>query len=257
MLPLIDTHIHLDFPAPLAAGADRLAAARSGGVGGFVIPGVKPAGWADIVALARQQSDIYAAPGLHPAYAEQWDAAAAEELVRLAAQERVVAIGEIGLDGAVGPGFEIQERVLREQLAIGFEVERPVLLHARQATGRLLEILRELQVGHRVGGIWHGFSASLEVARQLVDEGFLIGVGPILLRKNARKLPQTVTELPLTGLVLETDYPDMTEEPAVLLQVAERIAVLREEPLDMVLTATTANAQGLLGFDLATGGAGQ
>ena len=85
----------------------------------------------------------------------------------------------------------------------------------------------------------------------------MIGVGPILLRKNARKLPQTVTELPLSGLVLETDYPDMTADPAVLLQVAERIAVLREEPLDMVLTATTANARRLLGFDLATGGAGQ
>ena len=257
MLPLIDTHIHLDFPVPAAAEADRLAAARSGGVEGFVIPGVKPAGWADIVALAEQQSDVYAAPGLHPAYAEQWNGTVAMELTRLAAQERVVAIGEIGLDGAVGPAFEIQERVLREQLAIALKMNLPVLLHARKATGRLLEILRELQVGPRVGGIWHGFSASLQVARQLVGEGFLIGVGPILLRENARKLPQVVTELPLSGLVLETDYPDMTADPAVLLQVAERIAVLREEPLKMVLTATTANARRLLGVDLVAGGAGQ
>ena len=234
-----------------------MAAARSGGVGGFVIPGVKPEGWADIVALARQHSDVYAAPGLHPAYADQWDAAAAEELVRLAGEERVVAIGEIGLDGAVGPAFEIQERVLREQLVIALQMNLPVLLHTRQATGRLLEILRELQVGPRVGGIWHGFSASPQIARQLFAEGFLLGVGPILLRANARKLPQTVTELPLTGLVLETDYPDMTADPAVLLKVAERIAVLREEPLEQVLTATTANARRLLGLGPAVGGAGQ
>ncbi len=249
MLPLVDTHIHLDAPELDGGGPGVLAAARQRGVVSFVVPGVRVSGWPSLVRLAGQWPGVYAAPGLHPAYAGQWNEAAAGQLRALTRESGMVAIGEIGLDGAAGPDRKCQETVLRDQLAIALDASLPVLLHARQATGRLLEVLKELQVGKRVGGIWHGFSGSLQVAQRLADMGFLIGVGPILLRDNARKLPEAVRALPLECLVLETDLPDMADHPGTLVDVAERVAELRREALEMVAATTTDNARKLLGLN--------
>ncbi len=247
MLNLIDTHIHLDAPELEGHGPLLLPAARQVGIGAFIIPGVRVSGWPGMVALATHHAGVFAAPGLHPAYADQWNSSAAAQLCELAADPRVVAIGEIGLDGAVGPDLDFQEQVLREQLDIAVAAKLPVLLHARKATGRLFNILKELQIGKQVGGIWHGFSGSLELAEQLVSAGFLLGIGPILLRDNARKLPAVVKAIPLSALVLETDLPDMAEQPDCLLAVAGRIAELRGEPLAHVTVATTANVENLFG----------
>jgi len=245
MLQLIDTHIHLDAPELAGQGPKLLPDARQLGIAAFVIPGVRVRGWPGMIELAGQYPDVYAAPGLHPAYADQWNDAAGRQLRRLTGESRVVAIGEIGLDGAVGPDLELQERVLRAQLEIAREAKLPVLLHARKATGRLLDVLEELRIGETIGGIWHGFSGSLQIAQRLVAMGFLIGVGPILLRDNARKLPEAVGVLPLSKLVLETDLPDMAEQPGTLLRVAEKIAALRQEPLLQVAATTTENARNL------------
>ncbi len=247
MLNLIDTHIHLDAPELEGDGPQLLPTARQAGIGGFIIPGVRVSGWAGMVELTKLYNGVYAAPGLHPAYADQWSPAAAAQLQEMSAEPRVVAIGEIGLDGAVGPSLELQEQVLRDQLEIAVAARLPVLLHARKATGRLFDILMELQIGNQVGGIWHGFSGSLELAEQLVAAGFLLGVGPILLRDNARKLPAVVKAMPLSALVLETDLPDMAAQPDRLYAVAERIAELRGAELTLIAAATTTNVENLFG----------
>ncbi len=249
MLPLIDTHIHLDAPELAGAGAELLPQARQSGIGKFVVPGVRVSGWPGLLQLTRQQVDVFAAPGLHPAYAGQWSATAAQQLRDLCREPKVIAIGEIGLDGAAGPPLGQQEAVLREQLQLALEAGLPVLLHGRKATGRLLEILRELQIGAQLGGIWHGFSGSLVVAQQLVQLGFKIGVGPILLRDSARKLPQAVLELPAEALVLETDLPDMAARPDVLLDVARRVSELRGWSLAETARITTENACGVFGYE--------
>ncbi len=248
MIPLVDTHIHLDAPELRGTGINLLAEARRQGIGTFVIPGVQLSGWQRLVDLAEQATDIYAAPGLHPAYAGQWSAQAARQLRVLVNHPRVVAVGEIGLDGAVGPPMSEQKQLLRKQLQIAISAGLPVLLHARRATGPLLDILRELEIGNKVGGIWHGFSGSLQVAQQLVQLGFKIGVGPILLRGNARKLPQAVSTLPASALVLETDLPDMAETPGTLLDVARKVAELRGISVATVAQITTENARGLFKF---------
>ena len=248
MLPLIDSHIHLDAPELAGTGAGLLPQARQDGIGRFIVPGVRVSGWQGLLALAEQQPDVFAAPGLHPAYAEQWSASAAQQLRELCQQPKVIAIGEIGLDGVVGPPFDQQELVLRAQLQIALEARLPVLLHGRKATGRLLEILRELQIGSQLGGIWHGFSGSLPVAQQLVALGFKIGVGPILLRDSARKLPQAVVALPADALLLETDLPDMAATPAVLVAVAQKVAKLRGWSLAETAEITTENANRLFHF---------
>ncbi len=242
MVPLIDTHIHLDALELAGTGVALLPQAQQNGIGKFIVPGVRSSGWHGLLALTRQQPEIFAAPGLHPAYAEQWSAKVAQQLQEFSRQPKVVAIGEIGLDGAAGPPLEQQETALRGQLQLALEAGLPVLLHGRKATGRLLDILRELEIGQQLGGVWHGFSGSLPVAEQLVLLGFHIGVGPILLRKNARKLPQAVIELPAEALLLETDLPDMAETPETLVAVAQKVAELRGWSLAEVARITTENA---------------
>ena len=147
-----------------------------------------------------------------------------------------------------GPALAQQEQVLRAQLQIALEEGLPVLLHGRKTTGKLLDILGELQVGQQVCGSFQGFSGSLQVARERVRLGFKIGVGPILLRASARKLPQAVADLPFDALVLETDFPDMAERPEILIAVAERVALLRGCSLAEVAQQTTDNASRLFGF---------
>lgn len=247
MFRLIDSHCHLDAPELNGTGAQLLPDARGKGIATFLIPGVRVSGWPQLLSFAARQPGVFAAPGLHPAYAEQWSAAAARQLRELTPHPKTVAIGEIGLDGGAGPDLDRQEEVLRAQLQLALDAGLPVLLHGRKATGRLLEILRELQVGERVSGIWHGFSGSLPVAEELVSLGFLIGVGPILLRPSARKLPEAVRRLPATALVLETDLPDMAEKPEALLAVAAKVAELRDWTLAETARVTTENADRLFG----------
>ncbi len=245
MISLIDTHIHLDAPELSGTGFDLLKPAIAQGIGKFIVPGVCVSGWQPLVRSVDLHPAVYAAPGLHPAYAGQWSAASRSQLAELAGHEKVIAIGEIGLDGVIGPPLEVQERVLRDQLQLALESGLPVLLHGRKATGRLLDILRELQIGRRVGGIWHGFSGSLQVAEELARLGFKIGVGPILLRKSARKLPQVVINLPAEALVLETDLPDMAERPETLVAVAEKVAELQGSTLEEVARITNENVSSL------------
>ncbi|MFK5926336.1 MAG: TatD family hydrolase [Desulfuromusa sp.] len=249
MISLIDTHIHLDAPELNGQGLKLLPEAQQCGIDRFVVPGVRVSGWAGMLALAENAENVYLAPGLHPAYADQWTLEAEHHLKELTVQPKVVAIGEIGLDGTVGPALQQQEMVFRAQLQIALDAGLPVLLHSRKATGRVLDILRELEIGQQIGGIWHGFSASLQVAQELVDLGFKIGVGPILLRENARKLPDALKILPASALVLETDLPDMAEKPEALLKVAERVAELRDCSLEEVARITSGNAVLIFGLD--------
>lgn len=248
MSPLIDTHIHLDAPELNGHGLDLLPEAQQCGINHFVVPGVRVSSWHAMQGLAETVESVYLAPGLHPAYADQWTPEAELALRELSVHRKVVAIGEIGLDAVVGPAINVQEMVLRSQLQIALDVNLPVLLHSRQMTGKLLAILRELGIGKQTGGIWHAFTSSFPVAEELVDMGFKIGVGPMLLRENARKLPQAVKSLPASALVLETDLPDMAEKPEVLLRVAEKIAALRGCPVQEVARFTTENAEQLFKF---------
>ena len=203
------------------------------------------ADWEGMIALADRHTQVYAAPGLHPMHADQWNDDVATRLRELARHPKAVAIGEIGLDAAAASPIKIQEKVLRAQLQIALDAGVPVMLHCRHKNGMLLDILRELDIGRRVGGVWHGFSASLPFARQVVAQGFCVGIGPILLRDNVRRLPEAVTDLPASALLLETDAPDMTPMSTDLLKVAQKVADLRGISLSQTARSTTDNARRL------------
>ncbi|WP_020674629.1 TatD family hydrolase [Geopsychrobacter electrodiphilus] len=240
-----DTHIHLFAPEWTSLLASRLAAAHQAGIELLLQPGVRATGWAELIDLAGQNPGVYAAPGLHPLSADAWDERVAVRLRELCALPQVVAVGEIGLDVLLDVELAVQERAFRGQLEIAIDARLPVLIHCRKQTAAVLQILQEVDIA-RVGGIWHGFSGSPETARQIVPLGLKLGIGPVLLRETARKLPAVVKLMPADALVLETDAPDMAPGPEALLTVATKLAALRGWTLAETARITTENARQLL-----------
>ncbi len=251
---LFDTHVHLDLlPEPRSREA-QLAAARDAGVRGFLVPGVEAAGWPGLLAAVAAAPGAYAAPGLHPAAADQWGDEVRQRLAGLLTDPRTVAVGEIGLDGTAGmPSPALQEEAFRGQLRLAVACGKPVLLHCRRAGSRLLEILREENAA-AVGGILHAFSGSLETALEARRLNLGIGIGGPVTYPNARRLLQVVRELPEETLVLETDAPDLSpfphrgepNQPAWLRLVADKVAELRGWTPEQTAARTTANAERIL-----------
>ncbi len=251
---LLDTHVHLDRP-PLSENLQQeTGQARQAGVGGFIVPGVRRADWLELLQVVRSIPGALAAPGLHPLAAHQWDGGAARELAAHLGDPAVVAVGEIGLDAIIdAPALDVQERALRGQLRLAVATGKPVLIHCRRATGRLLDILRD-EGAERVGGIFHGFSGSRETALAAIGLGFAIGFGGPLTYPNARRAPEVLGILPEEWLVIETDAPDLSphprrgesNRPAFLPLIAARMAEIRGWTLVRTARVTTANARRVL-----------
>ncbi len=240
-----DTHIHLLAPEWRDPVPRRIERATQVGIELLLQPGVRSADWDNLIELARLHRSVYAAPGLHPMCAAEWSASVAEQLRELCCLPQVVAVGEIGLDAVLEVDLQLQENAFRGQVEVAISAGLPVLIHCRKKISEVLGILRQAGVG-AVGGILHGFSGSVETARQAIEIGLLIGVGPVLLRENARKLPAVVEQLPTDMLVLETDAPDMATGSEVLIDVARKLAELRGWTMEETAKITTANARRLL-----------
>lgn len=250
---LVDTHCHLDDPTLLARLPEVLATAKGVGVEKYIIPGVSPEGWEGIARLAEEAEGVYPAFGLHPMLAGLFDASLLEKLRTFAG--KAVAIGEIGLDYLVDVPREVQQAAFRAQLRLAVEAGLPVMIHCRRAFSDLLAILRE-ERGERVGGVMHAFSGSPEIARECIRLGMYISVaGPVTWR-NAVKPAEVVREIPLEHLLLETDAPDLTpephrgrpNEPAFLVEVAEKVAAIKGVSVEEEAAATTENAARLFGL---------
>jgi TatD DNase family protein len=252
-LPLFDTHTHLHFPDYDGDREAVLARAREAGVGGMVTVGTDVATSQAAILLAAGESGVWASVGVHPHDATAADERVLREIERLAADPRVVAVGEIGLDffRNLSPP-DVQERVFRHQLEVARRVGKPVLIHCRDAHEGTVAILTEGRVGE-VGGIMHCFSGDVAVARQCLDLGLTLSLaGPVTYR-NARALPEVARFVPADRLVFETDCPFLPpegyrgqrNEPAYLAVTASRVAALRGEPLETLATRATANARTL------------
>lgn len=243
----VDTHIHLD---GLSAPAAMVNDARQAGVGAWIVPGTTAEGWSALLAAVAVCPGAYAAPGIHPLAAGTWRPEEhLAQLRALAVEPGVVAIGEVGLDRLVAVSWARQEEVFVAMIRLALDLDLPLLLHARQATGRLLELLRR-ERAERVGGIFHAFSGSLATASELINLGFALGIGGVVTFPRARRLAEVVRQLPPEWLVLETDAPDQAPEPhrgqencpAYLPLIAMRVAALRGWSLAETARVTTANA---------------
>ena len=261
----IDTHCHLDAAEFDADRAAVLSRALSHGVSQIVLPAVEPANFEAVRLLAHAHGLVYAL-GVHPLYAERAGADAAA-LLRAALTEhrddpRLVAVGEIGLDHFV-PGLDRELQGLRyiEQLELAREFDLPVILHVRRSADALLKPLRQMRPR---GGIAHAFNGSEQQAGAFLDLGFKLGFGGTLTYERALQIRRLATTLPLEGLVLETDAPDIAphwlyrtaseraagmharNEPGELPRIAAVLAELRGLSLQALADATWANAKAAL-----------
>lgn len=259
---LTDTHCHLDFDAFSGDREQVLMRARATGLVRILNPGIDLETSRAAIQLAEKYSEVYAAVGVHPNSAMGWDKHTFKQLSVLASHPKVVAIGEIGLDYYRDRApKDVQKQVFIEQLELAVEKELPVVLHNREASDDILNILKGWQAelvksGTKLAvrpGVWHSFSASLEIVQQALLLGFNIGItGPVTFR-NAPELQAIVKALPIERLLIETDAPFLTphplrgqrNEPSYVTRVAEKIAELMGLPLLTVTNITTANADRL------------
>ena len=252
-----DTHAHLHFPEFAADLPGVLERARSAGVRFLVTIGTDVEGSRAALAMAERHPEVYAAVGIHPHDAAAADENALAELQQLAgASPRIVAIGETGLDyyRNLSPR-EAQLRVFRFQLNLARRLNKPVLIHCREAHADALDMLRSEGVPE-AGGIMHCFSGDQAVARQCLDLGLLISVAGPVTYPNARKLPEVVTLVPTDRLVVETDCPFLPpqpyrgqrNEPSYLPITAARVAELKGTPLEELGPVLTRNALRLFGI---------
>lgn len=197
---------------------------------------------------AKEFPFIYATVGLHPAEEEAYTEELENKLRELASHEKVVAIGEIGLDYHwMTKSREEQARIFRRQMQLAEELDKPVVIHTRDAMEDTVNILNEFP---KVRGILHCYPGSYEIAKKVVDRYYL-GIGGVLTFKNAKKLVEVVENIPLEHLVLETDCPYMTpvpfrgkrNEPPYTEFVAKKIAELKNTTYEEVVNITNENAR--------------
>lgn len=254
-MELIDTHAHLDFPQFDGDREEVIERALAAGVKCIVNVGADLASSRRAVALAEEHPQIYAAVGVHPHDAKTLTDEALAELRELTHHPKVVAIGEIGLDfyRDLSPRDK-QREAFKRQLALAQELDKPVIIHDREAHAEVMETLRRWQGLH---GVLHCFSGDLEMARKAIELGFYISIaGPVTFKK-ARRLAEIVHQLPLKHLLIETDSPYLTphphrgkrNEPAYVKLVAQRIAALKEVPPETVARTTTDNARAVFGLE--------
>ena len=249
---LFDTHAHMNDPAFDEDREEVLLGLQEKGVALMMNIGCSLASSRDCVAMANKYPFVYATVGTHPDTADEVDDAVLEEYRKLCKQEsKVKAIGEIGLDYYYETiPREIQQRAFRLQMELARELQLPVVVHERNAHDDGMRIVKEFK---GVTGVFHCYSGSAEMARQLVDMGWYIGFTGVLTFKNARKAVETAQSIPLDRIVLETDCPFMAPEPfrgkrndpGYLYRMAERLAEIRGISLEEVHRITTENGKRL------------
>ena len=253
-MELFDTHVHLDFPEYGEDLKQVLAACRENQVEYVLNVGIDIPTSMKSVALARANQGVYASVGVHPHDIGDFGDQSLKALQMLAAEEKVVALGEIGLDyyRDISPRDKQQE-VFRRQISLARQLGFPVVIHDREAHGDILKIIEEEKV-KEVGGIMHCFSGDWSLAKKCLDNNLLIAIGGAVTFKNNDELREAARKVPRDRLLLETDSPFLSpeprrgkrNEPANVRIVAEYVAGLRDTPLEDLAYWTTHNAQKLL-----------
>lgn len=248
---IFDTHSHYDDDAFDADRDELIKSLPAKGIEKLVNVGADMGSCRTSLLLAEKYDYVYAALGVHPSEVEELTEADMAWIKEHASHEKVVAIGEIGLDYHWSePSPEIQKKWFVRQIELAKEVGLPIIVHSRDAAEETMQIIKEKRA-YECGGVIHCYSYSKELAREYVKMGFYIGVGGVVTFKNAKKLKQTVEEISLQHIVLETDCPYMAPEPnrgkrndsSLLSYVAEEIAHIKNVTKEEVIAVTTENAK--------------
>ncbi len=252
---IFETHAHYDDRAYDRDRDKIIRLLKEEGIAPIINVGASLTSTETSVKLAHEYDHVYAAVGVHPSDCADMTDKDIEWLRELTGDDKVVAIGEIGLDYHYDePDKNIQKKWFEKQLDLAKETGLPVIVHSRDAAQDTLDILSKEE--HRgIRGIIHCFSYSQELAREYVKMGYYIGIGGVVTFKNGRKLHEIARTIPLENIVVETDCPYLAPEPyrgrrnssAYLTYIIERIAQLREMSYEEVERATYENSALLYG----------
>ena len=255
---IFDTHAHYDDEAFDADREALLASMPENGVGLIVDPGCDLDTSRRAVETAEQYPHVYAAVGWHPEEADSWTDSSLAHISALAAQPKVCAIGEIGLDyyWEQNPPREFQQEVFRDQLALAQELGLPVIVHDRDAHADCLAIVKEFP---QVRGVFHCFSGSVEIAQELIKRGWYLGFDGPLTYKNAKKTVEVAKIVPLDRVLLETDSPYMAPVPVRgtrndsrnVFHIAAKFAEIRGMSTDEIIALTNENGRRFFGIQSA------
>lgn len=259
-MQLIDTHVHINFDAfqpDLEAIADRW---REAGVVHLVHSCVEPAEFSGIQSLADRFPELSFAVGLHPLDVEaRWTATSSQEILTLAkSDDRVVAIGETGLDFFKAENRQQQCQAFEAQLKLAQQLNLPVIIHCRDAAEPMAELLRRFwQQNGSVKGVMHCWGGTPEETRWFLDLGFYISFSGTVTFKNALSIQEAAKIVPSDRLLIETDCPflapvpkrgEKRNEPSYVQYVAQQVARLRNSSIEQLAAQTTENACRLFGL---------
>ncbi len=251
-MELIDTHCHLTFEQ-LAGDVEGLVArSRAAGVTSWITVGTDTQQNRQSIELADGFENMYAALGIHPHNAKEADDETIAKLRNLAQNQKVIAIGETGLDFHYNYSLpKDQKNVFAEQLKIAQELNLPVIIHSRESFDETIEILEQFGTGAEKV-VFHCFSGSSEQAKIVLNHGFYISFTGVVTFKNAEPIRQAARIVPVDRLMLETDCPYMSpepmrkqkiNEPALMIHTAKFIAELKDIPLADFAQKTTATTK--------------
>ena len=251
---MIDTHSHIDFDDYQENFNGFLASLQENEIEKVIIPGVEPATFDRILNLCKENEMLYCALGVHPSEFQTYTNETEKEIIELSKNNKVIAIGEIGLDYHYGADTkEEQKEILHKQLKLAQELQLPVLIHDREAHEDCLNIVKQYNLKDVV---FHCFSGDIEFAKKCVKNGYYIAIGGVVTFKNAKALKEVAKEIPLEKILLETDAPYLAptpfrgklNTPAYLKYIAQEIANLKEITIEEVKQVTTQNAKRIFNF---------
>lgn len=250
---LFDTHAHYD---DARFNEDRNAViekAFNSGVSYILNASSDVSSCVESVSLTQEHENIYAAVGIHPHHAAEMNENILDMLLGLASRPKIVAIGEIGLDYFYDNSpRDIQKYWFARQIGLAAYVKLPIIVHDRDAHEDILEIIKH-ENARRVGGVFHCYTGSVEMARELLNHGFYLSFGGPVTFKNAKRAIEAVKYVPEDRILIETDSPYLTPEPfrgkrndsGYVRLVAEKIAAIRNTTFEEISRITTENAKRL------------
>lgn len=251
---MIDTHCHIyasQFDSDRDLVLDRAAEA---GVTHIFMPAINLNSLPKMDELHHPDIQLHKMAGIHPTDINDGTRTNRDELMELCQSDDIVAVGETGLDYYWSDDFKVdQQKSLRLHCEVAKAVEKPVILHNRESTDDLLDIIEDEQDG-TLSGIWHSFTGTAEEGKRAIDMGLELGIGGIFTFKNT-SVDQAVKQLPIDYIMLETDAPYLApdpkrgkrNEPAFVKYTAEHLAEVMELPIEEIVAITDRNALNLFG----------
>ena len=248
---IFDTHAHYDDEQFNEDRVELLNSMEEQGVGTIINVSATYNSCRKVIALAKEYTFVYAAVGIHPDEVGSLNEETFAQMKELFKEEKVVAVGEIGLDYHYeDPPRDVQQRAFRMQMELAQKLSLPVVIHEREAHEDGLRIISDFP---DVTGVFHCFSGSYEMAKELIRRGWYIGFTGVVTFKNARKAVEVAEKIPLDRILIETDCPYMAPEPfrgrrndpSLVPFVAKKIAEIRGISAEEAAAATEENAKRL------------